>query len=76
MPGVTTFIGSMGLFGTLATTNHSNLVIPSVWVVSGTGDKWILLAGTASIYPDSLGIIDFTVTHYGNLFHLVQVIIL
>ncbi len=37
--GVTTFRGSTGLFGTLATTNFTNINIPSLGIAGGTGDK-------------------------------------
>ncbi len=54
--GVTSLSGTTGLFGTIATTNNTNVGLPSVGVIGGTGDKLILAAGTASIYPYSLGI--------------------
>ncbi len=47
--GVTTLFGSTGLFGTLAKTNNTDIAISSLEVAGGTGDKWILLAGTTSI---------------------------
>ena len=40
--GVRTLNGTTGIFGTIATTNNTNVVIPSVWVAGGTGDKLIL----------------------------------
>jgi hypothetical protein len=58
--GVTTLSGTTGLFGTVSTTNNTNVAIPSVGVAGGTGDKLILRAGTASICPYSLGINNST----------------
>ena len=54
--GVTSLSGTTGLFGTVLTTNNTNVAIPSVGVAGGTGDKLILAAGTATLYPYSLGI--------------------
>ncbi len=52
---MTTISGSTGLFGTV-TTNNTNVAIPSVGVAGGTGEKLILVAGTSTVYPYSLGI--------------------
>lgn len=54
--GVTTLNGTTGIFGTISTTNNSNVAIPSLGIAGGTGDKLILYPGTASIYPYSIGI--------------------
>jgi hypothetical protein len=40
----------------MSTTNNTKVGLPSVGVADGTSDKLILAAGTASIYPYSLGI--------------------
>ena len=55
---------------TLATTNNTNVGIPSVGVAGGIGDKLIFYAGTSTVYPYSL----YMQTRYGILLHLVQVI--
>ena len=54
--GVTTLNGTTGIFGTVLTTNNTNVGLPNVGVAGGTGDKLILYAGTATSFPYSLGI--------------------
>jgi hypothetical protein len=54
--GVTTLNGTTGIYGTLATTNNTNVAVPSVGVAGGIGDKIILCAGTGSVHPYYLGI--------------------
>jgi hypothetical protein len=54
--GVTTLNGTTGIFGTISTTNNTNTNTPQLGVYGGTGDKFILYTGTASVYPYSLGI--------------------
>jgi predicted heme/steroid binding protein len=57
--GISTLSGTTGLFGTLSTTNNTNVGLPSVGVAGGTGDKLIIYAGTnhpSGTYPYSLGI--------------------
>jgi hypothetical protein len=44
--GVTNLSGSTGLFGTISTTNQTNVGLPSVGIAGGTGDKLILYDGT------------------------------
>jgi hypothetical protein len=36
---VRTVNGTTGIFGTISTTNNTNVAIPSVGVAGGTGDK-------------------------------------
>jgi hypothetical protein len=38
----------------IATSNITNLAVPSVGVAGGIGDNLILCAGAASVYPYSL----------------------
>ncbi len=40
-----------GLFGTVLTTNNTNVAIPSVGVAGGIGDKLNLYAGISTVYP-------------------------
>ena len=54
--GVTTLNGTTGIFGTISTTNNTNLNTPQLGVYGGTGDKLILYVGTVSVHPYSLGI--------------------
>jgi hypothetical protein len=57
--GISTLSGTTGLFGTISTTNNTNVGLPSVGVAGNTGDKLILAAGTnnpSGTYPYSLGI--------------------
>jgi hypothetical protein len=54
--GITTVNATTGIFGTLSTTNNTNVVAPALGVYGGTGDKLILWVGSASAYPYSLGI--------------------
>jgi hypothetical protein len=56
--GISTLSGTTGLFGTISTTNNTNVGLPSVGIAGGTGDKLILYAGTnnpSGTYPYSLG---------------------
>ena len=54
--GVTTLNGTTGIFGTLQTTNNTNVAAPSLGIAGGIGDKFILYSGSASAYPYSFGI--------------------
>ena len=55
--GVTTLNGTTGIFGTISTTNNTNVGAPTNGVYGGTGDKLILWAGVAGTsLPYSLGI--------------------
>jgi len=54
--GVTTLNGTTGIFSTVSTTNNGNANTPQLGVNGGTGDRFILYVGTASLYPYSLGI--------------------
>ena len=54
--GITTVNGTTGIFSTVSTTNNGNANTPQLGVFGGTGDRFILYVGTASIYPYSLGI--------------------
>ena len=72
--GVTTVNGTTGIFGTVSTTNNTNVGLPSVGIAGGTDDKLILYARTnnpSGTYPYSLGMN----IHYGIQSHLAQVII-
>jgi hypothetical protein len=69
--GMSTLSGTTGLFGTVATTNNTNVGLPSVGIAGGTGDKLIFWAGTGNSYRIHWVLI---ITHYDVLFHLVQVI--
>ena len=53
--GVSTLNATTGIFGTISTTNNTNLNTPQLGAFGGTGDKLILYVGTASIHPYSLG---------------------
>ena len=54
--GITTLNATTGIFGTIRTTNNTNVGAPSLGVSGGTGDKLILYAGSVSAHPYSLGI--------------------
>ena len=54
--GVSTLNATTGLFGTIATTNNTNVALPSLGVQGGIGDKLIFYAGTPTNHPFSLGI--------------------
>jgi hypothetical protein len=54
--GVTTLNGTTGIFSTVSTTNNGNANTPQLGVFGGTGDRFILYVGTASVHPYSLGI--------------------
>jgi hypothetical protein len=54
--GITTLNGTTGIFSTVSTTNNGNVNTPQLGVYGGTGDRFILYAGTASVHPYSLGI--------------------
>ena len=54
--GITTLSATTGYFGTLATTNNTNVGAVGIGTYGGTGDKLILWAGSGSAYPYSLGI--------------------
>ncbi len=54
--GDTTLNGTTGIFGTLATTNNTNVGAPTPTVLGGTGDKIIIYAETSTTHPYSLGI--------------------
>jgi hypothetical protein len=47
--GITTLSGSTVLFGTVATTNNTNVNTPSLGIAGETGNKLILSGGTASV---------------------------
>ncbi len=53
--GITTLNGTTGIFGTMATTNNTNVGAPSLEIYGGTGDRLILFAGTSLLYPYSFG---------------------
>ena len=53
--GFTTLNGTTGIFGTLSTTNNTNVAIPAVGNFGGIGDKIILNNGTSTTYPYSIG---------------------
>ena len=46
--GVTSFSGTTGLFGQIATTNNTNVGAPTQGVLGGNGDKLIVWAGAVS----------------------------
>ena len=52
---VNTINATTGIFGTFATTNNTNLGIPTIGNFGGIGDKIILSTGTSTTYPSSIG---------------------
>jgi hypothetical protein len=53
--GITTLNSTTGIFGTISTTNTTNLNTPQLGAFGGIGDRIILYVGTASVHPYSLG---------------------
>ena len=53
--GVSTLNATTGIFGSISTTNTTNLNTPQLGAFGGTGDRIILYVGTASVHPYSLG---------------------
>jgi hypothetical protein len=57
--GISTLSGTTGLFGTISTTNNTNVGLPTQGIACGTGDTLILASGTnnpSGTYPYSLEI--------------------
>lgn len=54
--GVTTLSATTGIFGTLATTNNTNVGAPTKALYGGIGDKLIFYTGSPDVYPYSFGI--------------------
>ena len=52
---VNTINATTGIYGTLTTTNNTNLGIPTIGNFGGIGDKIILSTGTSTTYPSSIG---------------------
>ena len=52
---VNTINASTGIYGTLATTNNTNLGLPTKSAFGGIGDKIILATGSSTTYPSSIG---------------------
>ena len=53
---INTINASTGIYGTLATTNNTNLGLPTKSAFGGIGDKIILATGSSTTYPASIGI--------------------
>ena len=52
---INTINASTGIYGTLATTNNTNLGLPTKSSFGGSGDKIILSTGSSTTYPSSIG---------------------
>lgn len=47
--------GTTGIFGTVSTTNNTNVNTPATGLSGGTGDKIIISSGGTGVYPYSIG---------------------
>lgn len=54
--GVSTLNATTGIFGTLSTTNNTNVSGPGIGTYGGIGDKLIFATGSTLNYPYSIGI--------------------